>query len=344
VSEKILLKALSGQPTHETPFWFMRQAGRYLPEYRNLRAQKGGFLEMVYDPVAACEITLQPIRRFGMHGAILFSDILVIPQALGQNLSFEAGEGPKLETLENWNSLNLSRIHDTLGPIYETVSNIRTSLKSENFPQTALIGFAGSPWTVACYMIEGQGSKDFAAAKLLAASNPQKFSALIDILVEATIQYLSRQAEAGAEALQLFESWAGQADASGFERWIIEPTAKIVAALRQRHPQIPIIGFAKGAGAWLPSYAARTGIQGTGLDSLTPLDWVKGNLPQTLCLQGNLDPWVLAAGGPALENAAKRILDSLQGRPFIFNLGHGIDKSTPLAHVEALVRIIKGAA
>lgn len=339
MTEKLLLSALQGKVTRRTPFWFMRQAGRYLPEYRELRAQKGGFLNLVYDPLAACEITMQPIRRFGMDGAILFSDILVIPQALGQSLEFTAGEGPQLGDL-NIASLNPARIHETLSPIYETVSNIRASLKTEGFHHTALIGFAGSPWTLACYMIQGQGSKDFGKAKHFALQNPAQFNALLDIILEATIAYLSAQVKAGAEALQLFESWASMADTKGFEDWIIKPTARIVTALRTLHPQTPIIGFPKGAGAMLGRYATETGVQGLGIDSLTPLNWAAEQAPG-LALQGNLDPWVLAAGGEAMESRALAILNSMKNHPFIFNLGHGIDKSTPVEHVETLSRIIK---
>lgn len=341
MSEKLLINALRGQKTPRVPFWFMRQAGRYLPEYRELRAKKGGFLDMVYDPEAACEITLQPIRRFGMDGAILFSDILVIPQALGQKLEFLAGEGPKLGLLEKISQLDVSRIHETLSPIYQTVRNIRSGLKREGFTHTALIGFAGSPWTVACYMIEGQGSKDFSKAKAKAYSYPAEFKSLLDILCEATIQYLSEQIKAGAEAVQLFESWAGMADAKGFEEWIVAPTRQIVKKLRSLHPEIPVIGFPKGAGAKLLSYATETEIQGLGLDSLVDPLWAKDNLPLSVTPQGNLDPFALLAGGAAMENRARFILEELSDRPFIFNLGHGIDKSTPIEHVEALSRIIR---
>ncbi|HRQ62006.1 MAG TPA: uroporphyrinogen decarboxylase [Alphaproteobacteria bacterium] len=340
MTEKLLLKALQGQPTQRVPFWFMRQAGRYLPEYRELRASKGGFLNLVYDPKAACEITLQPIRRFQMDGAILFSDILVIPQALGQTLEFTAGEGPQLGDL-NLASLKPENIHQTLSPIYETVSNIRAGLTSEGFHHTTLIGFAGSPYTLACYMIEGHGSKDFGAAKHYALQNPANFSSLIDILVEATISYLSAQVKAGAEALQLFESWSSMADAQGFEDWIIKPTARIIRQLRALHPDIPIIGFPKGAGAMLGRYAKETGIQGLGIDSLTPLNWAAEQAGPAIILQGNLDPWALAAGGEAMKSRARAILGSMKNRPFIFNLGHGIDKSTPVEHVEALARIVQ---
>lgn len=335
--EKLLLKALRGEKTRRVPFWFMRQAGRYLPEYRELRAKKGGFLDMVYDPVAACEITMQPIRRFGMDGAILFSDILVIPQALGQKLEFVVGEGPQLETLQDFSKLNVENIHQILGLIYQTIRNIRQSLTAEAFDHTTLIGFAGSPWTVACYMIEGGGSKDFGKAKEFAYAKPKEFEALLDTLCKATTAYLSEQIKAGAEAIQLFDSWAGMADAKGFEDWIIAPTKRIVENLRVLHPDVPIIGFPKGAGAMLTKYAQETGVNGVGLDSSVASGWSCENVTP----QGNLDPFALLAGGPVLETRARDILDNFSGKPFIFNLGHGIDKSTPIAHVESLVRIIQ---
>jgi uroporphyrinogen decarboxylase len=323
----------------------MRQAGRYLPEYRDLRARKTGFLEMVYDPKAACEVTLQPIRRFGMDGAILFSDILVIPQALGQRLEFREGEGPHLEPLRSGADLarlKLEKIHDTLGPVYETVANVRAALTSENFNHVTHIGFAGSPWTVACYMVEGHGSKEFMAPKTLAYADPALFGALIDLLVEATTEYLIRQVKAGAEVLQLFESWAAIPDAAQFKRWVIEPTKAIVKKLRAACPGTPIIGFPKGAGLHLEAYAAETGIDGVGLDSQIPPLWARDHLQTTHTVQGNLDPFCLYAGGAALENRTRDILDALSGGPFIFNLGHGINKDTPISHVERLTEILRG--
>lgn len=344
MTEKLLLKALQGEKTQRVPFWLMRQAGRYLPEYRALRAQKTGFLDMVYDPVAACEVTLQPLRRFGMDGAILFSDILVIPHALGQRLAFLEGEGPKLaplRTAQDLAALRLEKIHETLGPVYETVSNIRAGLEAEGFSHAALIGFAGSPWTVACYMVEGQGSKDFMAAKVAAYRDPAFFGALIDILTAATAEYLIRQVEAGAEALQLFESWAGVPDAAQFDRWVIAPTRAVIRKVREACPDIPIIGFPKGAGGNILSYAEKTGIDGIGLDSQTDLRWARDNLQNRMTVQGNLDPFCLYAGGEALEESLGKILDVFSKGPFIFNLGHGIHKDTPMAHVEKLAGIVK---
>lgn len=336
---------MQGKKTEKVPFWFMRQAGRYLPEYRELRAKKGGFLEMVYDPESAAEITLQPIRRFGMSAAILFSDILVIPHALGQTLEFAAGEGPRLDPvtdIADLKKLSFGGIDETLSPIYQTLRNVREGLAGEGFYDTALIGFAGSPWTVVCYMVEGQGSKDYLTVKELSYSNPEFFAALIDLVTEATVHYLLKQIEAGAEALQLFDSWAGALDAESFRRWCIEPTAKIVQKIRAVHPEIPIIGFPRGAGIHYEAYARETGVTALGLDPSIDTAWAAENL-QILCpIQGNLEPALLLAGGAALEQAARSILDNLASGPFIFNLGHGIHKDTPIGHVEALVKIIEG--
>lgn len=344
-TDKLLLTALNGGKSRKVPFWLMRQAGRYLPEYRDLRARKSGFLSLVYDPSAACEITMQPIRRFGMDGAILFSDILVIPQALGQKLEFREGEGPHLEPLRSAKdlaALKLDKIHGTLEPIYETVANVRAALKAESFNHVTHIGFAGSPWTVACYMLEGHGSKDFAAAKTVAYCDPIFFTQLIEILIEATAQYLIRQVQAGAETLQLFESWAGISDAGQFERWIIQPTQQLVARLKLACPGIPIIGFPKGTGLHAVTYAEKTGIDALGLDSQTPVVWARDNIQNRIAVQGNLDPFCLLAGGKALENGVNEILETLSDGPFIFNLGHGIHKDTPVGHVEKLTELIKG--
>lgn len=343
-NEKLLLKALKGEKTPRVPFWLMRQAGRYLPEYRALRAEKNGFLQMVYDPVAACEVTLQPIRRFSMDGAILFSDILVIPHALGQKLEFAEGEGPRLDALSGGKDLARlapEKIHETLEPVYETVSRIRAGLTEEGFSRTALIGFAGSPWTVACYMLEGRGSKDFMAAKVAAYRDPEFFAALMEILVETTAEYLIRQVKAGAEALQLFESWAAVPDAVQFDRWVIEPTKAIVKKVREACPGIPLIGFPKGAGLHLLSYAEETGVDAVGLDSQVSPVWARDFLQSWRCVQGNLDPFCLYAGGAALEKGLSDILETLADGPFIFNLGHGIHKDTPIAHVEKLAAFIK---
>ncbi|MCB9982897.1 MAG: uroporphyrinogen decarboxylase [Rhodospirillales bacterium] len=339
-TDKVFLDALNGIAHERPPFWFMRQAGRYLPEYRELRAQKGGFLEMAFDPACACEITMQPLRRFGMDAAILFSDILTVPMALGQSLEFAAGEGPKLGAL-NVGALNYAEF-SKLDPVYEAIRNIKTALKVEGFNNTALIGFAGAPWTVATYMVEGGSSKDFLKTKLMMYQRPEEFAALMDMLVEATATYLINQINAGAEAVQIFDSWAGALDAQGFKRWCVQPTRKIVEMVRAAHPHVPIIGFPKGAGYNYLSYAQGTGVSALGLDQHVPVDWAARAL-QSLCpVQGNLDPAILMAGGDALVLAVEQILSALSGGPFVFNLGHGIHKDTPVEHVEQLVKLIKG--
>jgi uroporphyrinogen decarboxylase len=316
----------------------MRQAGRYLPEYRQLRADKGGFLELVYDSEAAAEITLQPIRRFGFDGAILFSDILIVPHALGQDLRFEAGEGPRLlPALVDAALGALTPDPARLEPIYRTVEKVKARLPA----QTTLLGFAGSPWTVATYMVAGQGSRDQAEARRVAYADPAAFGELIAAIAAMTVEYLSGQIGAGAEAVQMFDSWAGSLAPEQFDRWVIAPTAQIVAALRERHPHAPVIGFPKGAGAKLAAYARETGIDALGLDETVDPAWAARELPPGLPLQGNLDPVALLAGGAALENAVGRILSSLAGRPHIFNLGHGIIKETPIAHVERLLELVR---
>ena len=338
------LRALLKQPVDRTPVWMMRQAGRYLPEYRDLRQQAGGFLNLVYNPDHASEVTIQPIRRFGMDAAILFSDILVIPQALGQDLRFETGEGPKLKALQtddDINQLDLEKIDDVLNPIYETVKLTREKLRLENFNKTALIGFAGSPWTVACYMVEGGGSKTFEATKKWAYAKPESFQKLIDILVQATSHYLIKQVDAGAEALQLFDSWSGVLDTHNFDRWVIDPTAQIVENIKEKYPDIPIIGFPRDAGEKSITYAKKTRIQAIGLDFSMAPEWARDNLQPLMPIQGNLDPVTLLSGGAALEKSANHILEIFAHKPFIFNLGHGVIKETPPEHVEKLCKIIR---
>jgi uroporphyrinogen decarboxylase len=341
---KKIINVLENKQADQVPFWFMRQAGRYLPEYRELRARAGGFLNLVYNPEDASEVTLQPIRRFGMDAAILFSDILVIPHALGQDLRFETGEGPKLNRLKNLDDiqkLDISKIDDILNPIYDTVSLTRQKLRAEALDNTALIGFAGSPWTVACYMVEGGGSKTFEATKKLAYGDPVTFEKLIDVLIEATSHYLIRQIDAGAEAIQLFDSWAGVLDHHNFQRWVIEPTTKIIQIVKQKYPDTPVIGFPRDAGEKSIEYAQKTGIQGIGLDfSMQPL-WARDNLQTLLPVQGNLDPVALLSGGDAMKRSAMHILEVFGDRPFIFNLGHGVIKETPPEHIEQLCQIIR---
>lgn len=319
----------------------MRQAGRYLPEYRALRADKGGFLELATDSESAAEITLQPIKRFGFDGAILFSDILMIPHALGQDLRFEAGEGPRLSPrLVDHALASLQPVWERLDPVYETVRRVRADLP----PATTFLGFAGSPWTVATYMVAGQGSRDQNETRRFAYGDPTAFQTIIDAIADSTIDYLSRQIEAGVDAVQLFDSWSGSLSPAQFEQWVIAPTVRIVDGLRQRHPDTPIIGFPKGAGGKLPAYARETSVDAVGLDETVDPAWAHASLPANLPVQGNLDPLALIAGGQALESAVRYILESLGDRPHIFNLGHGILPDTPIAHVEQLLALVRKGA
>ncbi len=334
-----LLAVLGGEHRDPPPVWIMRQAGRYLPEYRKTRAEAGGFLNMVYAPEIAAEITLQPIRRFQMDGAILFSDILIVAHALGQELTFVEGEGPRLspplaraeiETL----TPNLAHFH----PIYATVARVRAALGSE----TALIGFAGAPWTVATYMVAGEGSRD--EARILAYRDPAAFARLIDAIVEITIEYLSGQIDAGAQAVKIFDSWSGALSADEFIRWCIEPTARIVSALKARHASIPVIGFPRGGGEKIVAYAARTGVDALAIDEAVDPDWAHANLPVGLPVQGNLDNLALLAGGPALDVAVTRIRTAFAKRPHIFNLGHGVLPQTPVDHMAELLAAVRRPA
>jgi uroporphyrinogen decarboxylase len=337
-SDKLLLSVLKGKKAEKTPIWLMRQAGRYLPEYRALRAEKGGFLAMAMDPEAAAEITLQPIRRFGFDGAILFSDILIVPWALGQDLAFEAGEGPRLSPpLSHSAFAAQTPSPERLEPVYGAVEKVRATLPAE----TTFLGFAGSPWTVATYMVAGKGSKDQGETRRLAYRDPQAFGEIIDAVIASTVEYLARQIEAGVEAVQLFDSWAGSLSPAQFERWVIAPNAAIVAGLKKRHPETPIIGFPKGAGGKLPAYARETGVDAVGIDETVDPVWAHKVLPEGLPVQGNLDPLALIAGGEALESAARHILHSFADRPHVFNLGHGILPDTPIAHVEQLIALVR---
>jgi uroporphyrinogen decarboxylase len=316
----------------------MRQAGRYLPEYRALRAEKGGFLALVYDSDAAAEITLQPIRRFGFDGAILFSDILIVPHALGQDLAFEAGEGPRLSpTLIETDLDALVPVPERLEPIYRTVEKVKAGLP----PETTFLGFAGSPWTVATYMVAGRGSKDQSEARRLAYADAGRFGDAIARVEAMTVDYLSGQIQAGVEAVQLFDSWSGSLSPAQFEQWVIAPNARIVAAVKARHPDVPVIGFPKGAGGKLPAYARETGVDAVGIDETVDPAWAAASLPEGLPVQGNLDPLALIAGGAALESAVQRILAAFEDRPHVFNLGHGILPDTPIAHVEQLLALVR---
>jgi uroporphyrinogen decarboxylase len=337
-ANRLLLSTLLSEKSDRTPIWLMRQAGRYLPEYRALRAQKGGFLELVYDSEAAAEVTLQPIRRFGFDGAILFSDILVIPHALGQDLWFEEGEGPRLSPRLIEHALEgLQSAPERLQPIYGTVTKVRAALPIE----TTLLGFAGAPWTVATYMLTGRGSKDQAEARRFAYAQPDAFAKIIEAITALTITYLKRQIDAGADVVQLFESWASNLSPAQFERWVIAPNAAIVDAIRSYAPHVPIIGFPKGAGGKLRSFVDGVNPSAIGLDETVDPVWANAALPAHLPVQGNLDPLALIAGGAALDAAVDNILAAFTNRPHIFNLGHGILPDTPIAHVDRLLARVR---
>ena len=335
----LLLETLHGKRADKVPMWLMRQAGRYLPEYRELRAEKGGFLELVYDTQAAAEVTLQRIRRFGFDGAMLFSDILIIPYAMGQDLQFLKGEGPRLSPKLVDHALeSLEAVPERLSPIYDTVAAVKGGLG----PETTLLGFAGSPWTVATYMVNGEGSRDQHETRAMAYRDPAAFDAIIGAIAEMTVEYLAGQIDAGAEAVQLFDSWAGSLSPQQFERWVIAPNARIVAGLRAIHPDVPIIGFPKGAGEKLPAYMRETGVSAAGLDETVDPEWPHSLLAPDLPVQGNLDPLLLLSGGEALDQAIERILRAFADRPHVFNLGHGIGQFTPIDHVEQLVTKVRG--
>lgn len=344
-TRKPILDVLQRRKPERVPFWLMRQAGRYLPEYLKLRAQAGSFLNLVYDPEKASEVTVQPLRRFGMDAAILFSDILIIPQALGQTLSFEAGEGPRLVPVRSARDLSVLRLEDVgekCAPVFQTVSLTRRKLEQEGFSSAALIGFCGSPWTVACYMVQGSGSKDFAAVLAWAKEDSAAFQNLIDLLVEASCVYLHGQIRAGAEVIQLFESWAGLARGDDFDRWVIEPTRRIRERLKSMHAQIPVIGFPRGAAENTLRYAQKTGIDCVGLCPAVDAGYAAKNIQPHLPVQGNLDPEILLQGGEALDQALEKLYHSLSSGGWIFNLGHGVIKETPVSHVEQVSRTIKG--
>lgn len=337
---KLFLRALSGEKTPRPPFWLMRQAGRYLPEYREVRRNAGGFLDLCYTPDFAAEVTLQPLRRYGMDAAILFSDILVVPDALGQKVSFQEGEGPVLDRLEapsDLGRLSMARFHEHLAPVYETVRRLKSAIPAE----TALIGFAGAPWTVATYMLEGGTSRDFSRAKTWMFTRPDDFVHLIGILVDATSEYLIRQVEAGAEAIQLFDSWAGVLPEPFFRRHVVEPAREIAARVRRAHPHVKVIGFPRGAGVLYEAYARETGVDGVSLDTTVPVGWAAGRLQPLCAVQGNLDPLVLVAGGAVMREEIGRIRAGLENGPFIFNLGHGIVPETPPENVAELTRLLR---
>jgi len=338
---KPFLAALAGQRLAVPPIWLMRQAGRYLPEYREIRATAPSFLDFCYSPKLAIEATLQPIRRFGFDAAILFSDILVMPDALGQHVSFEAGEGPRLTPIEDAD--DFAKLHETpdwtrLGPVFETVAGIRAVLPRE----TALIGFCGAPWTVASYMIAGRGTPEQAPARLFAYRHPELFGALIDRLADASADYLARQIEAGAEAVQIFDSWSGVLPTAEFERWCVSPLRRLVARLHQQKPGVPVIAFPRCAATHLGRFAGVEGISAIGLDTAADPKTAAAMLPERLALQGNLDPLALITGGRALDAAVDAVREGFAGRAHIFNLGHGILPETSLAHVEQMLARIRG--
>lgn len=340
-SRKPLLSALAGERQAVPPVWLMRQAGRYLPEYRAVRERAGSFLGLCMSPELAAEVTLQPVRRFDLDAAILFSDILLVPYALGQELWFEEGSGPRLDALEGSAAvarLSTDRLLERLGPAYEALCRVRAMLPAE----TALLGFAGAPWTLASYMLEGGSSRDFAVVKAWAYGAAEVFASLIDVLVEATILHLRAQVEAGAEALQVFDSWAGVLPARELQRWCLEPTRRIVEGVKAACPQVPVIVFPRGAGLLYGAYAMEAGADALGLDATVPLDWAHEHLQTRLPLQGNLDPAYLLVGGGAMSAATREILATLAQGAFVFNLGHGVLPQTPPEHVSELVAIVRG--
>ena len=337
---KALLRVLSGDTLSPPPLWLMRQAGRYLPEYRALRKKAGGFLDFCFTPELAVEATLQPIRRYGFDAAILFSDILVVPHALGQKVWFEEGRGPRLEALSD--SADLDRLDGEalaaeLRPVYVALEGLGRCLP----PETTLIGFAGGPWTVATYMLEGGSSRDFVKARHWMADRPRDFARLMDLLVNATVDHLTAQAAAGAEVLQIFDSWAGALSLDDMRRWSLEPLSEIVRRLGAAHPEVPVILFPRAAGEVYRDFARDSGAAGVSLDPSVPLSWAREELQTRVAVQGNLDPQTLVAGGTRLDDEVRRILDALGQGPFIFNLGHGIVPETPLQNVARLVRIIR---
>jgi uroporphyrinogen decarboxylase len=338
---KPLLAVLAGRRQAVPPVWMMRQAGRYLPEYRAVREKVGGFLDLCFDPDLAAEVSLQPVRRFGFDAAILFSDILVVPLALGRKVWFVEGEGPRLEPLTDAKALLSVRGEadaNVLVPIYETVRRVKAALGAE----TALIGFCGAPWTVATYMIAGQGTADQAPAKNLAAREPQAFQYIIDCLVDASVDYLAKQLEAGADVVQIFDTWAGSLPVEDFECWCVQPTKRIVAKLRAKKPGARVIGFPRGAGRNIPRYVDETGVNAVSLESGIDRSFARDQIQSRVPVQGNVDPLALLEGGAALDREVDEVLQMLGSGPLIFNLGHGILPQTPIAHVERMLKRVRG--
>ncbi len=338
---KTILRALAGETLPTPPIWMMRQAGRYLPEYKATRAQAGDFLSLCYNSDLAAEVTLQPIRRFGFDAAILFADILLLPQALGADLWFETGEGPRLSTITSMAGVRALKpkdaIHDHLAPIYETVRILARELPRE----TTLIGFAGAPWTVATYMIAGQGTKDQGPAHALKAADRATFAALIDLITEATIEYLSEQVKAGAEVVKLFDSWAGSLKGDDFTEFAVKPTARIISELKARHPGLPIIAFPREAGAGYIGFAQATGADCVAVDNSVSPEWAAENVQSTGCVQGNLAPHHMVTGGQDLIDATRRVVDAFKGGPHIFNLGHGITPDGNPDNVALMIETVR---
>ncbi len=338
---KPLLRVLGKERQTVPPVWMMRQAGRYLPEYRAVREKTGGFLDLCFNPALAAEVTLQPVRRFGFDAAILFSDILVIPLALGRKLWFVEGEGPRLEPLTDAKasmSLRPEADQKLLSPIYETVRRVKSELGRE----TTLIGFCGAPWTVATYMVAGQGTPDQAPAKNLAAQAPEAFQYIIDCLVDASVEYLARQLEAGADVVQIFDTWAGSLPPQDFERWCVQPTKRLIAQIRARRPGTKVIGFPRGAGQNIPRYVDETGVDAVSLESGIDRNYAREQIQSRVPVQGNVDPLILRVGGSVLDREVDDVLKAFSGGPFIFNLGHGVLPDTPIVHVERMLKRVRG--
>jgi uroporphyrinogen decarboxylase len=337
---KKIIQALNGEIVSPPPFWFMRQAGRYLPEYLKLRSTSKNFLNFCYTPDLAVEVSLQPLQRFKTDAAIMFSDILVIPDALGQKVEFREGVGPVLEpirTVQEITKLDISRINDHLEPVYEIIKRLSNDIPST----TSLIGFAGAPWTLAIYMVEGKGGTECGTARVWAYKDPDGFQKLIDLLTDAVSLYLVEQVKAGAEVIQLFDSWSGVLSEDQYKRWIIEPNKKIVELVRAVHPKIPIIGFPRNSGSKYKEFIQETKVNGISIDHSVSLEWARDNLQSSTCVQGNLDNHTLLAGGDALDKSVYKILETMSGGPFIFNLGHGILPQTPPENVEQVAALIK---
>ncbi len=342
MTDKLILRALQGQTLKTPPVWMMRQAGRYLPEYRLVREKAGSFLDLCYNPELAAEVTLQPIRRYGFDAAIIFADILLIPHALGAELKFTSGDGPQLSTVTDPTGLAnlrpIDAIHETLAPVYEAIRIAKAGLPRE----TTLIGFAGAPWTVATYMIAGHGTADQAPARNLMYRDPATFFTLLDLIADATAEYLIAQVDAGAEVIKLFDSWAGTVPGLDFSGCCIEPVQRILARFREVHPTVPVIGFPRGSGGNYVAYSNDTHVQGLALDTAVSGAWARTALPISLCLQGNLDPLLLEFGGAPLRSAAQRIVAGFSGRPHIFNLGHGVTPRTDPTHIDQMLKAIRG--